>query len=369
MTTGLHPRPVHDDRRTRGPVRVGSIPQGHVYVRHLADPDPHEAATPRVVRLDDPDPGDPDRPAGATWWPPAMLDTDWLRRHRDELDVVHLNFGFDAVSPDALRHWVACLRELDLPLVQTVHDLRNPHHASRGVHDDQLDVLVPAADALVTLTPGAADEVERRWGRRPVVLPHPHVVPLDRMAAPRRESGVIGVHAKSLRACMDPLAVLDTIVDTAAVLPGASVRVDVHRDVVDPSSPRHDAALVAALRRDDVDVHVHDFFTDEELWDYLAGLSVSVLPYRFGTHSGWLEACLDLGTAVVAPTCGFYAQQGPVSSFAMDEHHVDTVSLADAVTRAWTTRPAPRWTPAQRREQRRELASAHAAIYERLLVG
>ena len=38
----------------------------------------------------------------------------------------------------------------------------------------------------------------------------------------------------------------------------------------------------------------------------------SVLPYRFGTHSGWLEACYDLGTAVVAPTCGFYAEQQPL---------------------------------------------------------
>ena len=42
-----------------------------------------------------------------------------------------------------------------------------------------------------------------------------------------------------------------------------------------------------------------------------AALDVSVLPYRFGTHSGWLEACFDLGTAVVAPSCGFYAEQRP----------------------------------------------------------
>ena len=34
---------------------------------------------------------------------------------------------------------------------------------------------------------------------------------------------------------------------------------------------------------------------DDELWDYLQSLDVSVLPYRFGTHSGWLEACHDLG--------------------------------------------------------------------------
>ena len=49
---------------------------------------------------------------------------------------------------------------------------------------------------------------------------------------------------------------------------------------------------------------MHDFFPDADLWDYLEGLDVSVLPYRFGTHSGWLEACYDLGTPVLAPTAG-----------------------------------------------------------------
>jgi hypothetical protein len=31
--------------------------------------------------------------------------------------------------------------------------------------------------------------------------------------------------------------------------------------------------------------------------------------YWFGTHSGWLEACFDLGTAVIAPNCGYYHQK------------------------------------------------------------
>ena len=31
---------------------------------------------------------------------------------------------------------------------------------------------------------------------------------------------------------------------------------------------------------------------------------------KFGTHSGLLEACRDLGTAVVAPACGAYGDQG-----------------------------------------------------------
>ena len=62
---------------------------------------------------------------------------------------------------------------------------------------------------------------------------------------------------------------------------------------------------------------MHDYFTDDELWDYLSSLDVSVLPYRFGTHSGWLEACFDLGTIVLAPDCGYYAEQRPCVTYAV----------------------------------------------------
>ena len=37
----------------------------------------------------------------------------------------------------------------------------------------------------VDLTPGAAVEIRQRWGRPDQVLPHRHVVPLDRRTAPR----------------------------------------------------------------------------------------------------------------------------------------------------------------------------------------
>ncbi|MGN6613238.1 MAG: PaaI family thioesterase, partial [Angustibacter sp.] len=88
-----------------------------------------------------------------------------------------------------------------------------------------------------------------------------------------------------------------------------------------------------------VDLHVHDYFTDEELWAYLQGLDVSVLPYRFGTHSGWLEACHDLGTWVVAPDCGFYAEQRTVLSYAADNaltFAAGTVLGPSVVTRGFT---------------------------------
>src|SRR4051794_13142829 len=55
------------------PIRVASVPFGHVYVRHLSDPRDDGA----VIRLPDiPQRGDDSDPG--RWWPPVMLDADWI---------------------------------------------------------------------------------------------------------------------------------------------------------------------------------------------------------------------------------------------------------------------------------------------------
>ena len=337
-------------------MRILSIPSGHVYVRHLSSADFDDG----VTRLEDP-PVPGDVPA-AQWWPPPSLDAAWVREHADSFDVVHLHFGFDARTPAELDEWVQTLRELGRPLVYTVHDLRNPHHRDRRQHDAQLDVLVPAADALVTLTKGAAREIEQRWGRTATVLPHPHVVPEPTLSAhrPAHDGFVVGVHLKSLRASMDPLPVLGTLSKVVPALPGATLRIDVHTDVMTPGAGQHDpvvAALVRELGADDlVDLRVHDFFSDDELWDYFLGLDVSVLPYRFGTHSGWLEACYDLGTVVVAPDCGFYADQRPCLTYRTSGSGADIASLERAIETAYAERPAWRADPDVRRAERAALA-------------
>ena len=98
---------------------------------------------------------------------------------------------------------------------------------------------------------------------------------------------------------------------------------------------------------------MHDYFSDDDLWAYLASLDLSVLPYTFGTHSGWLEACRDLQTTVLAPSCGYYADQGPILSYTNDGDDFDADSLRDAVVRAHTERPRFGATVDERTDQRR----------------
>ena len=302
-----------------------------------------------------------------------MLSLDWIAEHHDEFDVFHVQFGFDAQDPANLDAVAVELARLGKPLVYTVHDLRNPHHASPEAHDAHLDVLMRRADALITLTSGAARTIEARWGRQPSVVPHPHVVDFDRMGRdrPSREGFVIGLHAKSVRASMSPLPVIETLQKAVAALPGARLIVDIHHDVFDEGSPNRVPALADHLASSalegSLELQVHDCYSDAELWDYLQGLDVSVLPYRFGTHSGWLEACFDLGTSVIAPDCGFFADQRPCLSYGHDERRLDRPSLEAAVRVAYEDRPQWRANVDDRRREREDVAAAHHSIYAQLL--
>lgn len=349
-------------------VRVASVPSDHVYVRHLGDP----RAPDGVVRLPEPR---RDGPRGAPWWPSPMLSADWVRANAHRFDLMHVHFGFDAVPARDLQDLVDALGTARRPLVVTVHDLRNPHHRDRRHHDDALDVLVPAATEVLTLTPGAAHEIACRFGRRSVVVPHPHVVPLDRSRHrdPAGNDGpfVVGVHLKSVRANMFTLDLVDVLADAVADLDRAVLRVDLHDVVGDPSHDAHVPKLVHGLEEragsGRLELRVHPFFTDDELWRYLESLAVSVLPYRFGTHSGWLEACADLGTTVAAPRCGWYHHQQPVLSYDADESGFDALGLAQVIADAHGRRPVWQVGPTRRFGQRVGIAAAHRRLYERVV--
>lgn len=348
------------------PLRVASVPATHVYVRHLDAPD----EPPLVRRL-------PERATGpgpVPWYPPQMLLPQWVREHRAAFDVFHVHFGFDGRSPAELAELGRTLAELAVPLVLTVHDLRNPHHDDRALHDAQLHALVRAAAAIVTLTPGAAAELGRRWGRTALVLPHPHVVPLDRPRRARRPGAgrVVGLHAKSVRPNMAVLRVATAAAATIARVPGVRLRIDLHDEVVEPGTAAFRPDVTEGLRAlrdtyDCVDLVEHPYFDDEELWDYLERLDVSLLPYAWGTHSGWLEACADLGTAVVAPSCGYYAQQRPCAVYGHDDDGLDVASLDDALRRAIADGPPRPADRVARARQRRALARAHHDLYHAVL--
>jgi beta-1,4-mannosyltransferase len=355
-------------------LRVLAIPSAHPYSERLRSSLP---ASSSVVHLDDPVlPGTPP----GQWWPPAALDEDWVHEHGHEVDIVHLHFGFDASSPEELRQWVRALHEQGIALVLTVHDLVNPHFVDQRDHLARLDVLVPAADAVITLTPGAAVEVARRWGRAAEVLAHPHVAPLELVGAPRPDHGakrrpfVVGIDLKSLRANVVAEPVVRIVSEAVATLPRAELVVDLHRDVVDPRHPRHDHFLLKSLadlaRRGRLRLRVHDRRSDAQLWEHLRGTDLAVLPYAFGTHSGWVEACHDLGTTVLAPRTGYWLEQQPMLSFGWRAgEDPDEGQVFSAVQLAFWDRPLWQADRASRAEQQVILSRRHEQLYAALQGG
>ncbi len=351
-----------------GPIRVASIPANHPYVRHLAAP----GGEAQVVRLPDPAPDVPD-PLPGQWWPPVMLQTGWVARHHREFDLAHLHFGFDAAPPAELAAWASELAARGRPLVLTVHDLTNPHFVDQSRHREHLDVLIPAAGELITLTSSAATLIAKEWGRQASVIPHPHVVPLQEMK-PRGPATtgdlVIGVHAKSLRANVDPLPVLRALDEVGKGHARTVVQVNLHPDVLQRTDERS-VGLREWLASKEGDsgwrIQVHPMFTDQELWEYLRSIDVYVLPYRFGTHSGWLEACVDVGTGVLVPGIGCYADQHGHPSFGRAGDQIDAAALDSLRARLHAARSAATPAAPDRAAQRRSIAAEHWRIYLRAL--
>lgn len=285
---------------------------------------------------------------------------------------MHVHFGYDSTPPAVLREIGTILAARRKPLVVTVHDLHNPHFADPGDHLARLDVLVPAADAVVTLTDGAADAIADRWGRRATVLPHPHVLPLGAVGADRSvaTAPVVAVHAKSLRANIDPLPVLDALL--AVGDPAWRLRLDVDDDLfASPRAGRLPADRLDELTRRGVDVRVHPRFTDDELAGYLGEIDALVLPYRFGTHSGWVEACYDAGVAAVVPDFGFFGEQHGDPTYGYRAQTPDAESLRRAVDAglalAAARRAGGRERRAERERQLQRVRQETTGLYRRLL--
>ncbi|MET0352402.1 MAG: hypothetical protein ABW038_00455 [Plantibacter flavus] len=369
--TATHPTARVADPTSR-PIRVVSIPAAHPYVGRVS-------ASPEIDVLDDPPVEG--APSGV-WWPPVALDPSWIRDHAADADLLHIHFGTESFPPG---HVTACLEaahEVGWSVVYTVHDLEHPQLEHQGAYGAQLDELVRGADALVTLTPGAAEGIRERWGREAMVIAHPSLlsddvdVPLVLPSAGFR----VGVHLKDLRPNVDAVGVVTTLIDAVERLRrrGADVVAEIrmHHVVRDPEA--RDAVRRLVGRSEAALLIEHERLDDLGLAIALSRLDVCLLPYRHGTHSGWLELCWDLGVSVAVPSgIGAYLEQHPddtVSAYDLGdgaslERAVGELLEADGATRAGS---AGRSATVAERRARRVVddavgAAAHAGLYRRVI--
>lgn len=368
-------------------IRVASVPSAHPYVDRLL---PRAIGTDgaggdRAVRLEDPPP--PGRTAGdGVWWPPMVLDPVWLVAHADEVDVVHVHFGFESSTTAQLTLWVQELRRAGIPLVATVHDLANPHLTDQQAHLDALGVLVPAAAEVITLTPGVAAVIRERWGREAVVLPHPQIADdawvrrSDTSRCNRQRGLRVGVPLGAVRANVDPTSWLAPLAATVGEL-GGTVVVTVNDEVLRSDDARRLDVLAAveglASAVECVDLRVRPRLDDDALAAWIAGTDVVVLPYAHGTHSGWLELCWDLGASCLSPAVGHYAEQHDDVGFHAEFDEPEAVGavlrhlVADRTRAGGDPWQVP-WGDAAERLARRSSADEHARrvheeVYDRVI--
>lgn len=239
-------------------------------------------------------------PTGQPFWPHPCLEPSWWHSNEHPVDVVHLHFGFEHLSPQQTEAFTQVLRVYAVPLVLTVHDVDNPHLEDQSNYHKQLEILLDAAAHVFTLTTMAQERLMRDFGVLAEVTPHPHIVPTNWSPvtpAPQGSSrgSKVGIFLKSLRTN----AVRD--VDFYRAL--GPITVYAHHDQAQSET------IAAISELDNVELILHEPYDDEELFTQVASCDTVVLPYLRGTHSGWLEMCRDLGTTVVVPDCGCYADQ------------------------------------------------------------
>ncbi len=329
------PDPDTPSSETPGPLRVVSVPFSDRYVDAVLPADAVRVGTP----------GEPSR------W----LDEDFLTEHADQVDVLHLHTGYDELGIRQLESWAETVRRLGVPLVVTVHELADSRSGRRAAA--HLETVLGTAEVVLTLTPTAADEIADRYGRTAIVVAHPSfAVPDPGLGA---ERGLAGVQLGTSSAEVPDPAVLARAAASGAVSGGGRLR------VLAPSGSDVDPGVRTMAEHGELELVV---YPPEALAAQLQELHVAVLPERCGTHSRDLEVCRDVGTRVVAPSCGFFADQwSDVVTYANDEvGGLDPVSLTAAVSAA-LTRPMPRpadrvWRDVQRAAVRRVHAEVYAQV-------
>lgn len=331
---------------------MASIPARHAYVDAVA-PGPPSVETWEPQPPADLQPG--------AWFPHPLLDAQQLAAHAEQVDVVHVHFGFEHRSVEQIKDFVAQCKASGVALVVTVHDVENPHLTDQTGHRQRLSVLIGAAQQVITLTDSAACTIRRRYGAVATVIPHPYVVPpqqargIREQAAARRNGQRVAVFLKDLRTntITDP----DFYADVKQHLDRGQLTVFAHR-----GAAQH--PLVNALQHSlGNDLHLHERFSDRQLFATVAGFDVVLLAYTHGTHSGWLEMCRDLGVTVVSPDTGHFAGQADRPGAVVPYTAGDGAQAARAVQHALRQGPLP--MAVDRAAQQAGAVQNHLEIYTR----
>lgn len=316
---------------------------------------------------------------------PDLASIEWAADPASSMayDICHLHF-FELTPAAVLRDCVLRCKANGKPVLVTLHDIVPIHGCNPDEYREKIRVLATEADALVTLTSGAAREVQRNVASLPAIIE----LPLGYVVEPSHEQW------SSVNACRSPVRFaafgslrrnrrIDLLVQAFHRLPAG---IDaVLRLLVRP------IRTTTALDLDDirryecprVSVRIQSEISDEEVIEFVADSDVLVLPYEWVCHSGQLELAFDMAVGVVAPTSGHLQEQWRLSErfvqtptwfewTAQQDLSKRLVALGDALEKAYSAARSVRTDACEReayRQHRRSEFVTFLETYERIYCG
>lgn len=300
-----------------------------------------------------------------------------------DVDVAHVHLGHDYLSVGAVERAMASLASSGVPVLLTVHDIHHPSDLEDPQLLDRVGALVTAAARVVTLTEEGALRMLERWDVAAAVVPHPRLLDESEISTAIRSAKhlrgdgpgpVVGVLLERMGENIEGPELLDKLAPVPTGRQDAELRILVEsrswQEAVGEEPGTDGDPLVSELAAEgdwqSVRLVTYEALDLGPLLPELAALDACVLPYRFASHSTWLELCRDLGVAAVFPDLGFLAAQwfsghDPAHFGGQAYSPVDPVAVARAVSAVLDQpKPVPPRTEASAAQS---VMEAYAKLY------
>lgn len=311
---------------------------------------------------------------------PRDVTCRWLLTHKpwDWFDVVHLHhIEFEPIV--LLKKLLWECRRARKRVVFTAHDLA-PIFISTVEYNRRLRLLVSEGVPFVCLTERSCRDVRAKVAADCVVIPHGR----DGAALPERPVRAAGptrfLIFGSLRSSRDIELVLNcwrfapSLGDSELRL---LLRAPSRASMVSEESTWRTICMHAADTR--LGVEVRSFPTDQEIRHALMHSDCLVLPYRWASHSGQLEAAADAGTLALASRIGYLADQAAMhhglsaepswfdwadgNKYAYGERFLTAMEDAHARIQSGWQAPGPAQFSAHRDAEGAAILAAHGRLY------
>jgi hypothetical protein len=303
----------------------------------------------------------------------------------DFFDVLHIH-SLDYVTREDLDTILEKCSAARRGVVFTFHDLSPLHAEDDNDFQIKVEALCHAGAQFVFLTGGSRDVASARW-KVPAARVVPHGLLLDPDSAawesgrPREHGPQFAMYGRWRPNRAYLATVLNWMLGVSSeqrgelhvLLPGVA-----DRALDEPGEEVGDLLRLAVHGEGyGMQVRLRPRILDADVLEFLSGMHVLLMPYRYGTHSGQLELAFDLGLAPVITNVGFYEEQWqPVADLVDRPIFVDWADgNADMYGQRWLAamNEARSWRPpgsraramlrSYRRAEHREILGSFLEVY------